>query len=196
MIKQLLFDCGGVFAELNFESLMTEVSGDPALGKRWVEMLWQPESPWLPYDQGLHKTEEMPALLHQYLPEFSEEVIAKFLPLWAKRMPTLPGMETIVREVQAAGTPCYLLSNWNRQFEDFKEHHPAIQGMDGYVISYKVNMLKPHREIFEYTAKALKIEPCETLFIDDTLANIEAAQAVGYQGHHFRDGATLREALK
>ncbi len=195
MIKQIVFDCGGVFATLNFESLMTEVTADPALGKLWVEKLWLPESPWLQYDKGLYKTEEMPALLHNYLPEISEEFIKKFLPLWPKRMSTIEGMETIVSELHGAGYPCYLLSNWNEQFEDFRLHHPAIHAIDQEIISYKIHMLKPDREIFDYAVEAFDIDPAETLFIDDSLENVEGAIAAGWHAHRFTDAASFRKTL-
>ncbi len=196
MIKQILFDCGGVFATLNFESLMTEVTADPALGKLWAEKLWLPDSPWLQYDRGLYKIEEMPALLHEYLPEFSEEVIKKFLPLWPRRMPTIEGMETIVAELHDAGYPCYILSNWNEQFEDFRLHHPAIHAIDQEIISYKINMLKPDREIFDYAAEALGIDPAETLFVDDSPKNAESAIAAGYHAHRFTDAESFRRLLR
>ncbi len=196
MIKQILFDCGGVLARLDFQSVMTEVSGNPAFGAILVERLWCNDSPWLDYDKGLIPKEEMPRRLAPLFPEIPLETIQLFMERWPSSMIPLKGMETIVQELHAAGYPCYLLSNFNPQFEELRPHHQNLRELAGEVVSYHINMLKPHREIFDYTAQKLGIDPAETLFIDDTQANIEAAIAAGYQGHLFIGADDLRDQLR
>ncbi|MDE6081382.1 MAG: HAD-IA family hydrolase [Muribaculaceae bacterium] len=40
--------------------------------------------------------------------------------------------------------------------------------------------MKPDPEIFRYTAAKLGIDPAETLFLDDSQKNLDAAASVGY----------------
>ncbi len=196
MIRQFLFDCGDVLAHIQFDNLITEITGDPAMGQLVLEKMWVEGSPWLLYDRGLYKKEEMLPLLIDYYPEIAPAHLERFMQLWPRRMQPMEGMETLIRQLKEAGYPCYLLSNFNPQFEELRPHCPALALMDGAVVSYIINMMKPHRDIFDYTAEKFGIRPEETLFIDDSPANIEAAQAVGFQGHRFTEEATLRIFLR
>ena len=47
------------------------------------------------------------------------------------------------------------------------------------IVSYKVRMRKPEKEIYLYALKKLKTKPEETVFIDDKEENIKAAEEVG-----------------
>ena len=196
MIKQILFDCGDVLAHIRFDNLITELTGDPKQGQIVLERMWIQGSPWLRYDRGLYQKSEMLPLLIDYYPEIAPEHLEQFMQLWPTRMQPIQEMELLIKDLRTAGYPCYLLSNFNPQFEELRPHCPALQLMDGEVVSYNINMLKPDREIFEHTAEKFGILPGETLFIDDTQANIDAAIEAGYLGHLFTDASTLRSALK
>lgn len=51
---------------------------------------------------------------------------------------------------------------------------------DDIYVSYRLKMTKPSAEIFEAVAADLGIRPEETLFIDDSAANIAAAAQLGF----------------
>jgi glucose-1-phosphatase len=50
--------------------------------------------------------------------------------------------------------------------------------------SCRMGMRKPDSEIFEHIIKENKLNPAETLFIDDTMKHVEGARKVGLIGHH------------
>jgi putative hydrolase of the HAD superfamily len=52
------------------------------------------------------------------------------------------------------------------------------------VISGEVGMRKPDREIFEHTLDLLGVPAGETVFVDDLLANVQAAVGFGLVGVH------------
>ena len=49
--------------------------------------------------------------------------------------------------------------------------------------SHIVGMRKPNAEIYNFVINDAKINPEETLFIDDTQLNVIAAQKLGFQTH-------------
>jgi len=196
MIKQIVFDCNGVLAILDFDAYITGISSDPAHGQLIMEKLWAKGSPWLEYDRGLHTKAEMVDILNAYLPEIPKEVFKTFLDGWASNLIPIDGMEEIVKELCAAGYPCYLLSNFNEQFEEIRPNNPVLEAMDGEVVSYHIDMLKPDREIFDHAAEKFGIDPAETLFVDDTLVNVKGAIAAGYQAYHFTTAEEFREGLR
>ena len=51
-------------------------------------------------------------------------------------------------------------------------------------LSYELHLAKPQREIFETVLQQADIKADETLFIDDSLKNCEAAQKLGIHTYH------------
>lgn len=197
MIKQILFDCGGVFVDIQFRQLMEKVTGDAAKAAEFYDSLFAEDSPWSTgYDGGEYDTEECCRRLIERYPAIDPAHIKEYMKEWPKWLPTFPEMETMIDELHAAGLKCYLLSNFSHRFEEFRTYCSAIDHLDGEIISYQVRLLKPHREIFDYAATHYGIQPEETLFVDDTLRNIEGAQKAGYQTYHYSTPAAFRAYLQ
>ena len=60
-------------------------------------------------------------------------------------------------------------------------------------LSYELHLAKPQREIFETVLQQADIKADETLFIDDSLKNCQAAEALGihtYHNQHINDWLT------
>ena len=55
-------------------------------------------------------------------------------------------------------------------------------------------LVKPGEAIFALAAGRFGLAPQRMLFIDDSAANIAAADALGWQTHHFRDDAAALRA--
>ncbi len=196
-IKQILFDCGGVFVDIQFRQLIEKLTGNKETSDQFQRRLFSPESPWsLCYDKGIYTKEQTFRALLEWFDDVDPTVLRQFMDEWPYWLPTFPEMETIVKELHTRGYRCYLLSNFSEQFEEFEKTCPAIADLDGKLISYRIHMLKPHREIFEYAAETFGFSPSETLFIDDHLPNVEASIDAGYQGYHFTTASNLRHYLK
>jgi glucose-1-phosphatase len=60
--------------------------------------------------------------------------------------------------------------------------------------SQRIGHRKPNAGAFEFVLNKHTLNPAETLFIDDSFANIEAARALGIQSVHLLPGMTI-EAL-
>ncbi|MBQ7096136.1 MAG: HAD family phosphatase [Clostridia bacterium] len=185
MIKQILFDCGGVFVDVRFRELFEEITGDSAFAADVMKRFFAADSPWHLYDRGDYKRDEIGKLMREYMLDIPEMVFDTFLEKWPYALPLFPEMEDIVDRLHEAGYPCYLLSNFSEQFDDFAPSCPPLAKMDGLAISSRMGLIKPHADIFMETARRFHFKPEETLFVDDTLVNIEGAQKCGYQTHHF-----------
>jgi putative hydrolase of the HAD superfamily len=66
---------------------------------------------------------------------------------------------------------------------------------DVLVWSYQLHMIKPDPAIYRYLLKELGTRPEETLFIDDRLVNVEAAQSLGIKALEFTTVERLRADL-
>ena|SRR6266568_4687125 len=89
-----------------------------------------------------------------------------------------------------------ILSNSANTLRTFLQEHTAQDMFDAIVVSAETPYIKPQREIFELAAKKLAVQLDEVFFVDDSPANITAAQSYGMQGHVYTTMGELREALK
>ena len=95
-------------------------------------------------------------------------------------------------EKLAARYKLYLLSNTNSiHLTYFKRLFTKQTGkplLDSYFskawYSNEVGLRKPGAEIFEFALNEGNLAAAETLFIDDTLTNIETAQKLDFKTHH------------
>lgn len=64
------------------------------------------------------------------------------------------------------------------------------------ILSCKVGMKKPNKNIYLYTLKKLKLKAKECVFIDDLEINVKGAEKVGINAIHFKNYSQLVKDLK
>lgn len=81
----------------------------------------------------------------------------------------------------------YLLSNINPHVYDWANSSsfselgkPLPEYFDIAFASYQLKMTKPSPEIFQYVIDKTGIQPAETLFVDDGSRNVETARSMGF----------------
>ena len=196
MIKQILFDCGGVLAELNFRSLMEEISGSKEAADAFIGRLWNQDSPWLKYDSGELNTVQVEAALKEYMPKEFHKPLEAFVARWLEALPPMAGMEEIVDAIKAQGLGCYILSNFSEGFQKMPAQLPVLSRMDGLVISYQTHLMKPDPAAFFNALNLCGIQAEETLFVDDNAYNVDAAIGCGLAGYHFTTAEAFRAYLQ
>jgi len=67
---------------------------------------------------------------------------------------------------------------------------------DALVLSCEVGVAKPARRIYEILFERTGLRPEELLFVDDSLANVAAAEALGMAAIHYREGIDLDAELR
>ena len=106
------------------------------------------------------------------------------------------GTVAILRELKAQGTPLYALSNWSAEMFPYAEtKFDWLQLFDGVVVSGRVQMVKPDRDIFDYLLRTYDLRAEDILFIDDLERNVAAARSYGIHAHRFTDPDALRHVL-
>lgn len=109
----------------------------------------------------------------------------------------VPGTEEVVRELRTLGVRLYGLTNWSAEmFHEAEPAAPAIGLMEDVLVSGRVGLVKPDPRIFEAATERFALDPARTLFVDDSVANVTAARALGFRTLHFEDAAGLRATLR
>ena len=145
------------------------------------------------------ETGKIPAAL------FAEQLIAELclpitkedflhgLSIWGQRV--LPGAVELVQRLP----PHYLratLCNTNAvQWPIVLEHRELLSAFDHHFASHLTGKIKPDPEAFEHVLTTLNCQPAETVFVDDSGLNVEAAQRVGIRAFQVNGPAEAERAL-
>jgi glucose-1-phosphatase len=98
----------------------------------------------------------------------------------------------------------FLLSNTNQIHQDcyyaalIKEH--GISHLDSLFeklyFSHEVGLRKPNPAIYQLVLQQNNLKPNETLFVDDSIQNLAAPQALGMQVYHLANGEDVVDFAK
>jgi len=192
--RAILFDLGGVLIDWNPRHLYRSLFADEAEMERFlaevVDARWnQAIDAGRPFAEAIRERQAQ-------VPEYSE-----FIGMWHSRWKDMlngeiPGTVAILRELKELGRPLYALSNWSAEtFPVARERFEFLSWFNRIVVSGEVGLAKPDPAIYRYTLEKLGTTPEETLFLDDKLVNIEAAQALGMTAFQFSNVIQLRQDL-
>ncbi len=196
MIKNIIFDMGGVLIDYNPEKTAKEhfskEHGEILLREILRNQIWSDK------DRGIIFPDEIMEKKRNSIPaeifDKASEMVHNFYPY----MPPFEKMCGLVKELKEKGYGIYLLSNASSDFHERRSGIPALQYFDGVVISADYKLLKPEKEIYETLFEKFSLKPEECFFIDDVQKNIDGAKAAGMDGHCYSHGDVeiLRAALR
>lgn len=97
-------------------------------------------------------------------------------------------MVTFIRDLKSAGIPIGILTNNVKEFRPMWWPLMDYENIfDTIVDSHEVHIRKPNPAIYELTMSRLNATPTRTAFLDDLLANVHAANALGMHGVHVEE---------
>ncbi len=109
----------------------------------------------------------------------------KFVEAWLEPSKPLAGMAQLIEQLSRR-YKLLLLSNVDAYYwQAIRPLHPELNYFDDLFVSCELGLAKPDPAVFEYVARMSGVDPVHCFFIDDTIANIEAAKAIGFQTHLF-----------
>ena len=108
----------------------------------------------------------------------------------------VPGSFEIVEELAAHGVPLFAITNFGAEFwAAFRPTQPIFDHFTDIIVSGVEKLVKPDPAIYQLALSRFGLAEGEAIFIDDNLANVEAARANGFHSHHFTDAGSLRSEL-
>jgi glucose-1-phosphatase len=199
-IKQLLFDLGGVLFDIDYERPVQAFAGlgYADFGQMYSQaganpLFEQLETGRISPDGFLR---QMAALAPQ--PVAPAQITAAWNSiLLGFRVPSLQYLQTLGQRY-----PLYLLSNTNAihlvEIEAFCQQQTGRPSLSGFFekawYSHEVGLRKPDADVYRFVLQNGGFLASETLFIDDSVQNIEAAQQLGFDTHLLLPGEHI-EAL-
>lgn len=189
-IKNIIFDLGGIFMNLNFK--LTEQAFIDLGIKEFPQMFNQHHSNDLFEELETGKISE--DSFYRKFREATQTNLAneQIKTAWNALLLNFPPERLQWLEKVRTQYKVYLFSNTNIiHYEAFREilvRENNCTDFDNYFIkayySHDLGLRKPHIESFQKILEEQGLAAAETLFIDDTLKNIEGAQKAGLQTLH------------
>jgi putative hydrolase of the HAD superfamily len=126
-------------------------------------------------------------------PDVVEELNRHDAHMWTTQNPAMLAWQL---QLKQHGLRTAILSNMGDSvLESIQREFDWFPRFDVLVWSFQLHMAKPDPAIYRYTLDQLGNRPEETLFIDDKLVNVEAAQALGMKAIQFSTIDRLRADL-
>ena len=198
MIKNFIFDFGNVLTQYDPIAWATNImGGDREKGAYLHDKTIDNKKFWDDYDAGLCSEEEIIERLSCDIEPEYRNAVKEFTTTVERCFKQYDEMVPVLNELKKRGCRTYLLSNFPKEmFIRVSSRCPILKLLDDTVVSYKIHLIKPHREIFEYVLNTYGLQAQETLFADDMEVNTKAAQELGIHGYTFTTSQKFTEHLK
>lgn len=194
--RAVLWDVGNVIVRWDPRALYAKIFKEPADLDRFLSHVCTNE--WhVAHDRGADFADNAAPLIARF-PEFAAEIRA-----WDERFHEMlsgpiPETAAVIEALAARDVPQFALTNMPQS------KWPAVQAISpahfglfrDAVVSGDEKVIKPDRRIYEIVLQRTGLSAGDLLFIDDSAANIAAADAIGFRTHHFTDPSRLREAVE
>lgn len=155
---------------------------------------------WNGFDQGVL---EMDALIERTSRrlELDAAVLRELVAHIGERLQPIPETVAFLEQLHGLRTQhpalrLYYLSNMPWPYaRALERRHAFLQWFDGGIFSSDVLHIKPDPAIYQLLQSRYALEPTHTLFIDDLLANVLAAQGQGWQAVQFEAASQLQSHI-
>ena len=193
-VKKFLFDLGNVFFDWNPERILKPIFNDDERMNFFFNNI---SFPLLDTrcDAGITIEVAVNDAIKKF-PEFEKEI-----KLYYPNHGNMVGgffqkTVDVFYKIKELNYPCFVLSNWSAEtYEGMEETYPFLKDFDGKIISGRDFLIKPDPAIYELAISRFDLIPQETLFIDDRLDNIEAAQKLNFQIIHLTNPSLIKELI-
>ncbi len=186
-IKNIIFDIGGVLVDLDKDRCVEEFSriGFPQAAE--LIDFYHPAEFFNQLERGAITAHECCDIIRQMAgnPSITDDDIRGAYSAFLEGIPV--EKLRLIRSLRGRGYKIYALSNINdivigRIYEFFESDGLTKEDyFDKMYLSFEMKALKPDREIFDLLIEDSGVVPSETLFIDDSLHNVNMGREVGFE---------------
>jgi 2-haloacid dehalogenase len=194
-INTIVFDLGGVLIDWNPEYVFRKIFDDENEMQYFLTEICSPS--WnVEQDAGRSLKEGTEILCAEY-PAYASQIKA-FYGRWPEMLggPISKTVQILEQLYNEKKYRLYALTNWsNETFPIACEKYPFLNLFEGIVVSGDEKLKKPDPAIYRVLQERYKVEPHQSLFIDDSHVNVETARNLGFRGHHFSTAENLQLEL-
>lgn len=190
-IKHLLFDCDGTIVDSEIIAVRIMLRLLQPYGLEISERDYSQRFP------GLREREILTILREEYritpADDFMPRLRAEFVRRFDQELRAVPGMHSLFRRLK---TPRSMVSNGSVQHVERSLRRVRLRhALDGQIFSAEqVERPKPHPDVYQLALRELRLQPSETLAVEDSPTGVQSASqaglyVIGFLGAtHIHDG--------
>ena len=197
-IRNIIFDLGGVLSTLDRNEAVNRFKEAGLKDAEELLNAYNQKGIFLKLEEGKLSREEFYEAVRKEAGRFISKETIDFG--WMGFMKEVPEYKMIfLEELRRKGYRLYLLSNTNPVIMDWaysQAFSSQGKGIDKYFdklyLSYQIGYTKPHPEIFRFMFNDSGMIPSESMFIDDSIANVEMGKQLGMKTYLAVNGEDFR----
>lgn len=189
-MKHIIFDLGKVLVDYDFQPLYNELGYIPA-----ADFIMDSTDKVLEFEAGRISSVEFYSSMKNIY-KFDHN-IDEFREVWCSVFTGLTELVDFAEKLSAKYN-VYVLSNTDEwHFNSIWQQYPELHFFkDKLMLSYQLEAVKPHEEIFNKALVLFDLKPEDCLFIDDRQENITGANLVGMKGILFNNALETKNKIK
>jgi 2-haloacid dehalogenase len=193
--KNIIFDLGGVLIDWNPHYMYKKLIPDDQERNWFIDNICTLD--WNEKQDGGRTIKEAVEELLSLHPSYKDYILA-YYSRWEEMLNgPITGTVDIFKKIKEKKQfNTYALTNWSAEtFPRALELFDFLHWFDGRVVSGEEKTRKPYKEIYDIILTRFNLIPTETIFIDDNLRNIKAAEEFGIPSIHFTSPESLQSEL-
>ncbi|GCC52966.1 HAD family phosphatase [Chryseotalea sanaruensis] len=200
-INSIIFDLGGVIINLSpgkTYQAFSEISGLPITE---VEEMARSKQEFSLYETGHLSDEDFRSFLRISLAiNVTDNILdqawnAMLLDIPPQRLQTLLRLKTNYKTFLLSNTNAIHLKAFNKILREVSGSENFEQYFEKDYYSHEMGLRKPDPTIFEYVVREQRLNPAETIFLDDSSINLTGAAQAGLHIHHVTNADELFKEL-
>jgi 2-haloacid dehalogenase len=190
-----VFDFGGVLLDWNPRYLFRKLIPDADEMEHFLAHVCSPQ--WNSLQDAGRSFAEGVAVLTAEHPQHAS-LIRAYHERWDEMVTgAFDGTVEILATLKEKGVPLYGITNFAAEtLESCYRRFDFFGWFDDVAISAKERVIKPEPQIYRILLERNRLDPADTVFIDDVEHNVEGARRVGMHGIHFKSPEDLRRRLQ
>ena len=195
-VSTVVFDFGGVLIDWNPRHMYRKLfNGDVAGMETFLSTVCTPE--WNEHQDAGRSIAEAEAEAIARHPGKADLIRAFYSRFDEMMADAIHGSVAILEELHTRQVPLYGLTNWSAEtFPHALKRFPFFKRFRGIVVSGQIKLKKPDPRIFSHLVSTHGLKAADTVFIDDSPKNVDAARAAGLQALHFTTPEHLSADLR
>lgn len=199
MLKNVIFDYMGVIADIDYKKMIGQFSLIEKFKALRILVGMKKNKIFIKafddYQMGLLTHEDLYSIAAQVYPN-AASIVPKLLNLIPYCLKENKKVIDLAKKLHNDGIKIVLLSNSIPETQAKIETSELVNYFDGFVLSHLINMMKPSKEIYEFTCETYGMKAEDTIFIDDTAENLVGAKSAKLKTMHCKKPAEMADRLE
>ena len=195
MYKNIVFDLGGVVVDFAPHDFLLDRFYDEAIETKVYDITFGSVE-WRQLDAGeLDREAGNAAMLQKAAEAGCTFEVQSVLDDWYRMLKTRRRTVDVMKRLKKMGFSLYYLSNIPQDVIDEIRQRDFFPLFDGGIASCEVHLSKPDPKIFGLMMQKYGLAYDETIFVDDTKVNAQAAYNLGITGILYKGPKSFQRAL-